>query len=92
MQNAGFIWVPFSVASALAAWFGMNDLASGARSSFKEMSTIFKDKHTWLMCWLYIGTFGSFIGFSAGFAMLMKSQFPGIDPINLPFWARWSAP
>mgnify|MGYP003402642405 CR=1 FL=1 len=43
LQNAGYIWVPFIIVSALAAWFGMNDLAS-ARSSFKEMSTIFKDR------------------------------------------------
>ena len=33
MQNAGFIWVPFIVASTLAAWFGMNDVAS-AKASF----------------------------------------------------------
>jgi NNP family nitrate/nitrite transporter-like MFS transporter len=84
LQNAGYIWVPFIVASALAAWFGMNDLAS-ARSSFKEMSTIFKDKHNWLMCWLYIGTFGSFIGFSAGLALVMKVSFPDIDPIKFAF-------
>ncbi len=28
LQNAGFIWVPFIVVSAIAAWFGMNDIAS----------------------------------------------------------------
>jgi nitrate/nitrite transporter NarK len=28
LQNAGFIWVPFVIASAFAAWFGMNDIAS----------------------------------------------------------------
>ncbi len=66
LQNAGFLWIPLLVASALAAWFGMNDLAS-ARSSFNEQASIFKRKHNWLMCWLYVGTFGSFIGFSAGF-------------------------
>ena len=26
LQNAGFIWVPFIAVSAIAAWFGMNDL------------------------------------------------------------------
>jgi len=84
LQNAGYIWVPFIAVSAIAAWFGMNDLSS-ARSSFKEMSTIFKDKHNWLMCWLYIGTFGSFIGFSAGLALVMKVSFPDIDPIKFAF-------
>ena len=31
LQNAGFIWVPFIVASAFAAWFGMDDIASMPR-------------------------------------------------------------
>jgi NNP family nitrate/nitrite transporter-like MFS transporter len=33
LQNAGFIWVPFLIVSTLAAWIGMNDIAS-ARASF----------------------------------------------------------
>ena len=37
------------------------------------------------MCWLYIGTFGSFIGFSAGFAMLTKVMFPDVNPMTYAF-------
>ncbi|MDE2401481.1 MAG: NarK family nitrate/nitrite MFS transporter [Burkholderiales bacterium] len=77
LQNAGYIWVPFIIAAAAAAWFGMNDLAD-AKASFADQAVIFKRKHNWLMCWLYLGTFGSFIGYSAGFPMLMKSQFPDV--------------
>ena len=84
LQNAGFIWVPFIAAVALAAWFGMNDLSS-AKASFKEQSVIFTRKHNWLMCWLYLATFGSFIGFAAGFPMLIKTQFPGVDPLKFAF-------
>ncbi|MFJ4290524.1 NarK family nitrate/nitrite MFS transporter [Cupriavidus sp. NPDC089707] len=84
LQNAGFIWVPFIVVSALAAWFGMHDIAD-ARASFAEQAVIFKRKHNWLMCWLYVGTFGSFIGFSAGLALLTKSQFPGVNPTAYAF-------
>ncbi|HNE90337.1 MAG TPA: NarK family nitrate/nitrite MFS transporter [Agitococcus sp.] len=84
LQNAGFVWVPFIALSAIAAWFGMNDIAS-AKASFSEQSVIFKRKHNWLMCWLYLGTFGSFIGFSAGFPLLIKGQFPDIDPTKLAF-------
>ncbi|GAB3256547.1 MFS transporter [Chitinimonas naiadis] len=84
LQNAGFIWVPFIAISALAAWFGMNDIAD-AKASFADQAIIFKRKHNWLMCWLYVGTFGSFIGFSAGLAMLTKSQFPGINPMTYSF-------
>lgn len=81
LQNAGFIWVPFIALSAVAAWFGMNDLAE-ARASFADQAVIFKRKHNWLMCWLYLGTFGSFIGYSAGFPLLIKSQFPGINALQ----------
>ncbi|MBX9714933.1 MAG: NarK family nitrate/nitrite MFS transporter [Pseudomonadaceae bacterium] len=84
LQNAGFIWVPFILAVTIAAWFGMNDLSS-AKASFSEQAVIFKRKHNWLMCWLYLATFGSFIGFAAGFPMLIKTQFPGVDPLKFAF-------
>jgi len=81
LQNAGFIWVPFVAISAIAAWFGMNDLAE-AKASFSDQAIIFTRKHNWLMCWLYLGTFGSFIGYSAGFPLLIKSQFPGVNALQ----------
>ena len=84
LQNAGFVWVPFILMSAIAAWFGMNDISS-ARASFSEQAVIFKRKHNWLMCWLYLGTFGSFIGYSAGFPLLIKSQFPDVNPLAYAF-------
>ncbi|MES3022938.1 MAG: NarK family nitrate/nitrite MFS transporter [Pseudomonadota bacterium] len=84
LQNAGFIWVPFIVVTTLMAWFGMNDLAS-AKASFAEQAIIFKRKHNWLMCWLYTGTFGSFIGYSAGFPLLIKTQFPEVNPLDYAF-------
>jgi NNP family nitrate/nitrite transporter-like MFS transporter len=84
LQNAGFVWVPFVLAATIAAWFGMNDLAS-ARASFREQAVVFRRTHNWLMCWLYLGTFGSFIGYSAGLPLLVKSQFPGVDPIRYAF-------
>jgi NNP family nitrate/nitrite transporter-like MFS transporter len=87
LQNAGFVWVPLIVAAALAAWFGMNDLAQ-ARGSFAEQAVIFRRKHNWLMCWLYTGTFGSFIGLAAGFPLLAQSQFPQADLLM----AAWIGP
>ena len=84
LQNAGFIWVPFIVITTVAAWFGMNDIAS-AKASFSDQAVIFKRKHNWLMCWLYVGTFGSFIGYSAGFPLLIKSQFPDVNPLQYAF-------
>jgi NNP family nitrate/nitrite transporter-like MFS transporter len=84
VQNAGFIWVPFIVASAFMAWFGMNDLAT-AKASFAEQSVIFTRSHNWIMCWLYTGTFGSFIGFSAAFPLLTSTQFPHVNVLQIAF-------
>ena len=84
VQNAAFFWVPFVAFFAISAWLGMNDIAS-AKASFKEQSVIFKRRDTWLMCILYLGTFGSFIGFAAGFGLLMKSQFPQVNATQYVF-------
>ena len=79
-QNAAFIWVPWIALASLAAWFGMNDIAD-AKASFAAQAAIFRRKHNWLMCVLYLGTFGSFIGYAAGFPLLIKSQFPDVNPL-----------
>lgn len=84
LQNAGFVWVPFLIVSTVAAWLGMNDIGS-ARASFAEQAVIFQRKHNWIMCWLYTGTFGSFIGYSAGFPLLAKTQFPDVDSLKFVF-------
>ena len=84
LQNAGFVWVPLIVAAAVAAWFGMNDSAS-AKASFAEQTAIFQRKHNWIMCLLYTGTFGSFIGYSAALPLLVKQQYPEVNPLHFAF-------
>jgi MFS transporter, NNP family, nitrate/nitrite transporter len=79
-QNAAFIWVPWIALASFAAWFGMNDIAD-AKASFATQAAIFRRKHNWLMCVLYLGTFGSFIGYAAGFPLLIKSLFPNVNPL-----------
>jgi len=81
LQNAGFIWVPFIAVCAIAAWFRMDDLAT-ARASLSDQMVIFASRHTWIMCWLYLGTFGSFIGYSAGFPLLSTNQFPQVNALT----------
>ena len=77
LQNAGLMWlVPLVIAVSGAVLF-MNNLSS-ARSTFKDQLVIVRRKHTWIMSYLYIGTFGSFIGYSAAFPLLIKTQFPAI--------------
>jgi NNP family nitrate/nitrite transporter-like MFS transporter len=80
LQNAGFVFVPFIAASAFAAWFSMNDIAT-MKASFADQSVIFRHLHNWIMCWLYTGTFGSFIGFSATFPLLSKILFSSVREV-----------
>jgi NNP family nitrate/nitrite transporter-like MFS transporter len=87
VQNAGFIWVPLIVLSALSAWFFMDNIAS-VRAGFAEQIAILKHRQQWRMSWLYTGTFGSFIGLAVGFPMLVDTQFPGSNAFR---WA-WSLP
>jgi NNP family nitrate/nitrite transporter-like MFS transporter len=84
LQNAGFVFVPFIVASAFAAWFGMNDIAT-MKASFADQAVIFRRRHNWIMCWLYTGTFGSFIGFSAAFPLLTKILYPEVNALQIAF-------
>ena len=84
MQNAGFIWVPFILLSTAAAWIGMNDIAD-ARASFAEQAIIFTRRDNWIMSILYTGTFGSFIGYSAGFPLLTKLMFPEVNALQFVF-------
>lgn len=49
----------------------------------KRQFGIFRSKHTWIMTWLYVMTFGSFIGFSNALPLLIKVVFgrlPGGAP------------
>jgi MFS transporter, NNP family, nitrate/nitrite transporter len=77
LQNAGLIWLPLVALAVFGAYRYMNNLTS-ARSTFKDQLVTVTRKHTWLMSWLYIGTFGSFVGYSAAFPLMLKTQFPAI--------------
>ncbi len=77
LENAGLMWLlPLTIA-VIGAYFFMNNLTE-ARSTFKDQLVIVRRKHTWVMSYLYIGTFGSFIGYSAAFPLLLKTQFPAV--------------
>ncbi|EAA8197802.1 NarK family nitrate/nitrite MFS transporter [Salmonella enterica] len=85
LTNAAWIWVPLLAAATLAAWFGMNDIGSSKASVVSQLPVL-KRLHLWLLSLLYLATFGSFIGFSAGFAMLAKTQFPDVNILQLAFF------
>ncbi len=82
LQNAAFIWVIPIIIMTILAMFGMDNVP-GAKQSISEQFVIVKRKHTWIMTVLYVATFGSFIGYSAAFPLLLKSQFP--EHLSLAF-------
>ena len=68
------IYVPLIVLAALAAAFRMDNLPTlrNDRGALREAS---REPHTWVMSVLYIGTFGSFIGFGFAFGQVLLVQF-----------------
>ena len=45
------------------------------RDNLVHQFGIFRKKHNWVMTWLYVMTFGSFIGYSAAFPKLIQDVF-----------------
>ncbi|GAA3447290.1 MFS transporter [Planomonospora venezuelensis] len=75
LAAAGLFWIPFILAAAVGAYLFMDNLTV-ARANPREQLKIAGRAQTWIMAVLYIGTFGSFIGYSTAFPLLIKSQFP----------------
>jgi NNP family nitrate/nitrite transporter-like MFS transporter len=75
LENIALVWAPLALVAALGAWFFMDNLSS-AKSPMREQVQVAKDRQTWVMSFLYIGTFGSFIGYGAAMPLLMSTQFP----------------
>jgi NNP family nitrate/nitrite transporter-like MFS transporter len=67
-------YIPLIVAAAVGAALLMDNLAS-ARNQPRAMREATREPHTWIMSVLYIGTFGSFIGFGFAFGQVLQNQF-----------------
>jgi len=79
---AGLIWIPFILVAAIGAWLRMDNLTS-ATADVKASLAALRYPELWLMALLYIGTFGSFIGFSGVFPKLIADQFPAFSAFPL---------
>ncbi len=75
LAYAGWVWVPFVALAAVCAWLFMDSL-SQARSDASAYLAALRYRHTWIISVLYIGTFGSFIGFSFALPLVIKNTFP----------------
>ena len=72
---AGWIWVPLIIVAIVGAYRNMDNIRS-AKADFAASAAALREPHLWIMSILYIGTFGSFIGFAGVFPKLIQTQFP----------------
>ncbi|MEV2276867.1 nitrate/nitrite transporter [Nocardiopsis sp. NPDC049922] len=73
-------YAPFILLAIWIAFRSMNNLTS-ARTDVSAQIAATRDRHFWIMSFLYVGTFGSFIGFGFAFGLLLQNQF-GLEPLQ----------
>jgi NNP family nitrate/nitrite transporter-like MFS transporter len=73
------VYIPLIVVAALCSALFMDNL-SGVRNDKRAIRDVSRDAHTWVMSLLYIGTFGSFIGFGFAFGQVLQVQFEADFP------------
>jgi NNP family nitrate/nitrite transporter-like MFS transporter len=75
LAYAGLMWMPFIALAAIGSWWRMDSLLD-ARSDTTAYVASLRHRHTWVISLLYIGTFGSFIGFSFALPLVIRNTFP----------------
>ena len=68
------IYLPLIVLCAVGAALWMDNLPKPAER-IGAVRAACRERHTWIVSLLYIGTFGSFIGFSFAFGQVLQIQF-----------------
>jgi MFS transporter, NNP family, nitrate/nitrite transporter len=77
------IYIPFIVVAAVLAALFMDNIENVKNDTGAAKDAV-KDGHTWIMSFLYIGTFGSFIGYSFAFGQVLTNQF-GRTPLEAAY-------
>src|SRR5919198_5891108 len=75
LSYAGLMWLPLITLAVLGAWLYMDSLTQ-AKTDTKAYRAAVRQSQTWVMAILYIGTFGSFIGYSFALPLVIKHTFP----------------
>jgi MFS transporter, NNP family, nitrate/nitrite transporter len=68
------VYTPLIIVAAILAWLKMDNLGPVRNDTGAAKESV-RDGHTWIMSFLYIGTFGSFIGYSFAFGLVLQNQF-----------------
>lgn len=79
-QVLPLVFIALLLVSAAIAWTQMDNLP-GMRTSGTVYREALKDRHCWTISLLYAGTFGSFIGYSFAFGLVLQNDF-GRTPLQ----------
>lgn len=82
LPAAGLFWIPFILLAAWGARKYMHNLTH-AKNDIRGSLSALKEKHLWIISLIYIGTFGSFMGFGSVFPTLINMQFPEFSSFEL---------
>jgi NNP family nitrate/nitrite transporter-like MFS transporter len=74
------IYLPLLLAAAIGGHVLMDNLP-GMRTGGTTYSRALRDPHCWTISLLYVGTFGSFIGYSFAFGLVLQNDF-GRTPLQ----------
>ena len=74
------VYIPLIVVAATLSALHMDNISS-VRNDTGAFAESVRENHTWVMALLYIGTFGSFIGYSFAFGLVLQNQF-GRTPLQ----------
>jgi NNP family nitrate/nitrite transporter-like MFS transporter len=74
------VYIPLIVVAAVLSALHMDNISS-VRNDTGAFRESIREGHTWIMAFLYIGTFGSFIGYSFAFGLVLQNQF-GRTPLQ----------
>lgn len=87
LQNAAFVWIPFVLLCTAAIWFGTKDFVMPAKSLASQL-VVLRERHTWVLSFLYFLTFGCFVAMGASLPLIIREVFaaaPGGAPNPLAY-------
>jgi NNP family nitrate/nitrite transporter-like MFS transporter len=91
------MWIVLPITIVLTVLL-MKAIPGDIRENLNTQFAIFKNKHNWIMTYLYVMTFGSFIGYSAAFPLLIRVVFGELPDGTInpnapnPFAYAWLGP
>ncbi|KAA3647347.1 MAG: antiporter [Chloroflexi bacterium] len=91
------MWIVLPI-TIIATVLIMRAIPGDIKENLNTQFAIFRNKHNWIMTYLYIMTFGSFIGYSAAFPLLIRVVFGELPDGSInpnapnPFAFAWLGP